>query len=79
MNLPMSGSNSSLLFLEATDCEKLLNELLLHVDLLGETVQFLPEIGNISSLDQQDKTKWKDLENVYSEVEKEFVYLYNDC
>lgn len=34
---------------------------------------------DISSLDQQDKTKWKDLENVYSEVEKEFVYLYNDC
>ena len=60
------------------NCENLLNELLLHVDLLGETVQFLHEIGNISSLDLQDKVKWKDLENVYSEVEKEFVCLYNN-
>ena len=34
------------------DCENLLNELLLHVDLLGKTVQFLHGIGNISSLDQ---------------------------
>ena len=34
-------------------------------------LQFLREIGNISSLDQQDKVKWKDLKNVYSEVEKE--------
>lgn len=51
------------------------------MDLLGKTVQLhvLHEIGNISSLDQQDKTKWKDLENVYSEVEKEFVCLYNHC
>ena len=39
------------------DCENLLNELLLHVDLLFKTVQFLREIGNISSLDQQDKVK----------------------
>ena len=52
------------------NCDNLLNELLLHVDLLGKTVQFLHEIGNISSLDQQEKVKWKDLENVYSEVEK---------
>lgn len=59
--------------------ENFLNELLLHVDLLGNTVQFLHEIGNISSLDHQDKTKWKDLENVYFEVEKEFARLYNQC
>ena len=58
--------------------DNLLNELLLHVDLLGKTVQFLHEIENISSLDQQEKVKWKDLENVYSEVEKEFVCLYNN-
>lgn len=57
------------------DCENLLNELLLHVNLLSKTVQFLYEIGNISSLDNQNKIKWKDLENVYSEVEKEFVCL----
>ena len=37
------------------------------------------EIGNISSLDYQDRVKWKDLENVYSEVEEEFICLYNDC
>lgn len=37
------------------DCENWLNELLLHVDLLGKTVQFLNEIGNISFLDYQDK------------------------
>ena len=55
------------------DCENLLNELLLHVNLLSKTVQY--EIGNISSLDNQNKIKWKDLENVYSEVEKEFVCL----
>ena len=60
------------------NCENLLNELLLHVDLLGKTVQFLHVVGNISSLDQQDKVKWKDLENVYSEIEKEFVCLYNN-
>ena len=54
-------------------------ELLLCVDLLGKTVQFLHEIRDITSLDSQDKMKWKDLENVYSEVEKEFVCLYNDC
>ena len=29
------------------DRENLLNELLLHVDLLSKTVQFLHEIGNI--------------------------------
>ena len=59
--------------------ENFLNELLLHVDLLGNTVRFLHEIGNtgILSLDHQDKTKWKDLENVYFEVEKEFARLYN--
>ena len=57
------------------DCENLLNELLLHVNLLSKTVQFLYEIGNISSLDNQNMIKWKDLENVYSEVEKEFVCL----
>ena len=34
-------------------------ELLLHVDLLGKTVQFLHEIRDISSLDSQDKMKWK--------------------
>ena len=34
-----------------------LNELLLHVDLLGNTVQFLHEIKHIPSLDHQDKTK----------------------
>ena len=32
-----------------------------------------------SPLDHQDKTKWKDLENVYFEIEKEFVRLYNQC
>ena len=53
----------------------MLNELLLHVNLLSKTVQFLYKIGNISSLDNQNKIKWKDLENVYSEVEKEFVWL----
>ena len=42
------------------------------MDLLGKTVQFLHEIGNISSLNQQDKVKWKDLD---SELEKEFVYV----
>lgn len=31
--------------------ENFLNELLLHMDLLGNTVQFLHEIGNLSSLD----------------------------
>ena len=60
------------------NCDNLLNELLLHVDLLGNPVHFLHEIGNISSRDQQEKVKWKDLENVYSEVEKEFGCLYNN-
>lgn len=46
------------------DRENLLYELLLRVDLLGKTVQFLNEIGNISSLDYQDMIKWKDLEMV---------------
>lgn len=64
---------------EGDDRENLLYELLLRVDLLGKTVQFLHEIGNISSLDYQDMIKWKDLENVYSDVEKEFVCLCNDC
>ena len=59
------------------DCEYFLSELLLHVDLLGKTVHFLHEIGNMSSLDNQDKAKWKELERVYSEVEREFVCLYN--
>ena len=61
------------------DCENLLNELLLHIDLHDKTVQFWYEIGNISSLDYQGKIKWKDLENVYSGVEKEFVCLCIDC
>ena len=55
----------------------LLNELLWRVDLLGKIVQCLHEIGNIS-LDYQDKIEWKDMENVYSEVEKEFLCLYNE-
>ena len=59
------------------NCEYFLGELLLHVDLLGMTVQFLHEIGNMSSLDYQDKTKWKELESVYSEVERQFVCLFN--
>ena len=59
------------------NCEYFLSELLLHVDLLGMTVQFLHEIGNMSSLDYQDKTKWKELESVYSEVERQFVCLFN--
>lgn len=37
------------------DCENLLSELLLRGDLLGKAVQFLHKIGNISSLDYQDK------------------------
>ena len=37
----------------------MLYELLLHVALLGKTVQFLHELGNTSSLDYQDKIKWK--------------------
>ena len=57
------------------DCEYVLSELLLHVDLLGKTVHW-HEIGN-PSFDYQDKTKWKELERVYSEVEREFVCLYN--
>ena len=55
------------------------SELVVHVDLLGKTVQFLNEILNISSLDHQDAKKWKELEIVYSEVEKEFINLYNHC
>ena len=39
------------------DCENLLNELLLHVNLLSKTVQFLYKIGNVSSLDNQNKIK----------------------
>ena len=39
------------------DCEYFLSELLLHLDLLGKTVHFLHEIGNMASLDYQDKTK----------------------
>ena len=31
------------------DCENLFNELLLHIDLHGKTVQFWYEIGNIPS------------------------------
>ena len=61
------------------DSETFLSELLVHVDLLGKTVQFLHEISNISSLDHQDAKKWKELEKVYSEVEKEFINLYNHC
>ena len=61
------------------DSETFLSELLVHVDLLGKTVQFLHEISNISSLDHQDGKKWKELEKVYSEVEKEFINLYNHC
>ena len=67
--------NGGLPYERRGNCDNLLNELLLHVDLLGKTVQSLHEFGNISSLDQQVKVKWKDLENVYSEVEKEFVCL----
>lgn len=37
------------------DCENLLSELLLRGDLLGKAVQLLHKIGNISSLDYQDK------------------------
>jgi len=62
------------------DSETFLSEILLvHVDLLGKTVQFLHEIANISSLDHQDAKKWKKVENVYSEVEKEFINLHNHC
>ena len=61
------------------DSETFLSELLMHVDLLGKTVQFLYEISNISSLDHQDAKKWKELEKVYSEVEKEFINLHNHC
>ena len=61
------------------DSETFLIELLVHVDLPGKTVQFLYEISNISSLDHQDAKKWKELEKVYSEVEKEFINLYNHC
>ena len=57
--------------------EYFLSELLLHVDLLDKTVHFLHKFGNMSSLEFQDKTKWKEPESVYSEVEREFVCLYN--
>ena len=43
------------------DRENLLCELRMHVDILGKTVQLLHEIGNISSLDNQNKIKWNDL------------------
>ena len=49
------------------DSETFLSELLVHV------------ISNISSLDHQDAKTWKELEKVYSEVEKEFINLYNHC
>ena len=57
---------------EGDHCGNLLN-------VTQQDVQSLHEIGNISSLDYQDKIKWNDLESVYSEVEKEFVCFYNNC
>ena len=59
------------------DRENFLSELLTHLDLLGNTVQFLHDVSNISSLDHEDSKKWTDLENVFAEVEKEFFSLYN--
>ena len=40
------------------DRENFLSELLTHLDLLGNTVQFLHDVSNISSLDHKDSKKW---------------------
>ena len=39
------------------DRENFLSELLTHLDLLGNTVQFLHDVSNISSLDHEDSKK----------------------
>jgi len=57
--------------------ENFLSDLLTHLDLLGKTVQLLHEIGNISSLSPEDTKTWHNLENVFSEIENEFIAMYN--
>ena len=54
--------------------ENFLSELLTHVDLLGKTTQLLHEIGDSS--DDDDNKRWNDLENVYTEIEKDFISLF---
>ena len=59
------------------DSENFLSELLTHVDLLGQTVQCLYEIGKIPPLNPDDLKKWKDLEKNFLEIDREFINLYN--
>lgn len=40
-------------------------------------MQLLHRIENISSMVHEDLKKWKDLEEVYSEIEREFINLYS--
>ena len=65
---------------EETTVRTWLIELLLHVHLLGKTVQFLHEIRDISSLDSQDKMKWKDLKDEFygEDPDAPHPYLVDD-
>jgi hypothetical protein len=58
--------------------ESFLSDLLTHVDLLGKTVGFLHEIRHVPYLDSDDLKRWRELEQVYSDIENEFIKMYND-
>jgi len=59
--------------------EDFLSDLLTHVDLLGKTVEFLHEIGNVPFLDSDDLKRWRDFEQVYYDIETEFIKVCNHC
>ena len=58
--------------------EGLLAELLKHIDLLSKTVQLLLEIKDIVvDASEPESEKWQHLVNVYKEIERKFISLYN--
>lgn len=55
--------------------EDFLCDLLRHLDLLGKAIQFLNGLRNLN-LDPDDLKSWKEMEDVFSKIEKEFLTLY---
>lgn len=56
--------------------EELEASLLVHLDLLGKTVQLLEGVSELSDLDGEDVKSWKDILEVFSSIEKGFNILY---
>ena len=55
---------------------KTVSELLRHIDLLGKTIQFLQDIAGPTP-HQRDLKTLTELRNIYEEIEKQFIGIYN--